>query len=50
MDKIAKPSPEELRRAQAALNALNQAYDYFTSDAPAPAQGGTAYLPYTRAA
>lgn len=51
------PTSEELRRAQAALDALNVAYEYFT---PAPrlvSQAGTAapegrkdYEPYTAAA
>ena len=30
MDNYAKPTPEELRKAQSALDALNLAYAYFT--------------------
>lgn len=50
MDKIAKPTPEALRKAQAALDALNSAYEYF---APLPyvAKDETAdYVPYVKAA
>ena len=34
MEKIAQPTPEQLRKAQAALTALNVAYEYFS---PLPA-------------
>ena len=50
MDTIARPSSEDLRRAQAALNALNQAYDYFAALPTTAEKVGAAYLPYSRAA
>lgn len=51
MDKIAKPTQDELRKAQLALNALNQAYEYF---APLPTRTGaetaSEYFEYVKAA
>lgn len=53
MNGIYKPTPEELRAAQAALDAVNLAYEYFT---PAPwtavtkAAKSADYLPYSKAA
>jgi len=51
MDKIAKPSQAELRKMQLALNALNQAYEYF-SPAPKTASDEKAseYFEYVKAA
>lgn len=51
MDKITKPSPADLRKAQAALNALNQAYEYF-APLPRAAADDTAseYFEYVKAA
>ena len=51
MDHIAKPTPEELRKAQAALDAVNVAYEYFS---PLPAKAADVaeaeYVPYVKAA
>ena len=50
MDKIAKPTPEELRKAQAALNALNEAYAYF-EPLPTPTETtASEYFEYVKAA
>ncbi|MGI3169156.1 hypothetical protein ACRARG_08400 [Pseudooceanicola sp. C21-150M6] len=50
MEKIAKPSQQELRKAQAALDALNVAYAYFDAE-PRVAQTAAAdYQPYGQAA
>ena len=51
MDHIAKPTPEELRKAQAALDAVNLAYEYFTPLTPTAPQGEAAeYSGYGKAA
>ena len=50
MSTVTKPSQEELRRAQAALDAVNVAYEYF-SPLPTPAVRETAeYYEYVKAA
>ncbi|MGB2201541.1 MAG: hypothetical protein ACPH5G_09435 [Pseudooceanicola atlanticus] len=53
MEKIAKPTREELRRIQAALDAVNVAYEYFTPAPVTATEGGekaAEYLPYEEAA
>lgn len=50
MDQIAKPTSEDLRKAQAALDALNVAYEYFTPLRTTPEQTSADYHPYGRAA
>lgn len=51
MDHIAKPTPAELRKAQAALDAVNVAYEYFSPAAAAPGAAAEAeYFPYVKAA
>ncbi len=51
MEKIVKPTEAELRKAQAALNALNQAYEYFS---PTPTlvrdEKASEYFEYVKAA
>ncbi len=51
MDHIAKPTAEELRKAQAALDAANLAYAYFTPLSPETAKTETGeYFAYVKAA
>ena len=51
MENRTKPSTEDLRKAQLALNAVNVAYEYFAPETP---KGGTAqpveYFEYVAAA
>lgn len=51
MDHAAKPTPEELRKAQAALDAANLAYEYFAPLAQAtPKSEAPEYFGYVKAA
>lgn len=50
MEKIAKPTQEELRKAQAALDALNAAYEYFTPLPTAADETAPEYFEYVKAA
>lgn len=51
MDRNAKPNPEELRKVQAALDAVNLAYAYFTPLTPESAKTETGeYYAYVKAA
>ncbi|EAQ04374.1 hypothetical protein OB2597_09529 [Pseudooceanicola batsensis HTCC2597] len=49
MEQTDKPTPEELRKAQAALNAVNLAYEYFAPErATVPPKTG--YFAYVETA
>lgn len=50
MDKIVKPTPEALRKAQAALDAVNLAYEYFAPLPYAKTEAEAEYAPYVKAA